>query len=188
MRQSGAAHRISTRCAAPASKTTPVRSRARRSKSPTTRSTAWAICSTKLRPIDEPKTVVLISEGFVVDDMSDLRQAAWPDGGGGARQPVRAASQRDGLRLEQRTAAAVGDRGPPDRRRRSRSAGERGARLAVDDQRCRHPRVRSPPDGDLRLLPGRHPARSARSRRQGASHPDRSAVERRRRAVRAVSW
>ena len=135
-----------------------------------------------LRPIDAPKTILLISEGFVVDDIQTfanqlgqlaaaaraslyvlhLNEAAF-DSNSGRRPPSAIEDRRIGVVGLEALANAAG-----------------GSLLTINGAgNPAFDRLQTELSGYY--LVGIQPDR-ARSRRQGACHPDRSAVERRRRA------
>ena len=137
-----------------------------------------------LRAIDAPKTLIFISEGFTLSDLSTTLIELGSAGGGGAHQPVRAAARSGAVRHRGRAhARGTRSRDRQARDRGARHAGGRVARHALQGDRLGRGAVLAHRVRALRLLPARRRIGSARSRRQAASDPRRRAAPRRDRAI-----
>ena len=138
---------------------------------------------TTLRAIDGPKTVVMVSEGFVVDDYQTFAETAG----------LMAAAARASLyvmHLNDTAFDSGSGRRPPSaiEDRRIRVLGlealtKVARRLHVHGERRRRRGVRSHLRGTVRPLSAQHRAGPPRFRRQAALDQHPGAVERRRRAI-----
>ena len=121
-----------------------------------------------------PKTVVYVSEGLVLDRLSDDHMA-WPHGGARPRHNPRAAAR--GAHRRRLGGARSGDAGARSiaLARRSRLAGRQHARRHLSDCRRSRYRLQPPRARALGLLPSQLRARGHRPRRKAAQDQGRRA-------------
>ena len=135
-----------------------------------------------LRMIDAPKTMILISEGFVLSSDGDdpgARHARRR----GAHEPVRAEARQPDVRHRRRPGSDQPIRRSAGAIRRPRAAGRRGARDAVHRDRHGRVAVRADRIGDLRVLPARRRIGRQGQGQQDALGADRRAAQGRDRAI-----